>query len=85
MLPLSAQDIHEYLGHDGQLFGRQYTEVISDARGEHLTLRYDGSGATGVWQAGELSPGQSLREPRALFIKLDEGVVEEELVRMSAR
>ena len=43
------------------------------------------SGATGTWQAGKLIPGQSLREPKALFIKLDEGVVEEELARMGAR
>ncbi|MCB0001797.1 MAG: methionine--tRNA ligase [Anaerolineae bacterium] len=85
VLPLSAQAIHDYLGHDGLLFGRQYTEMVSDARGEHLTLRYDGSGATGTWQAGKLIPGQSLREPKALFIKLDEGVVEEELARMGAR
>ena len=85
VLPLSAQAIHDYLGHDGLLFGRQYTEIVRDARGEHLTLRYDGSGATGTWQAGKLIPGQSLREPKALFIKLDEGVVEEELARMGAR
>jgi methionyl-tRNA synthetase len=85
VLPFSSQQIHDYLGYDTQLFGRQYTEVIPDARGQHLALRYDHSGAAGRWQADTLAPGQALRPPQALFVKLDESVVEEELARMGAK
>ena len=37
-----------------------------------------------VGRPGTLAPGQMLRKPQALFIKLEEGVVEEELARMGA-
>ncbi len=83
VLPFSSQQVHTYLGYDSQLFGRQYTEVIADARGQHLALRYDGSGAAGRWLAETLPPGQALRQPQALFLKLDDGVVAEELSRMA--
>jgi hypothetical protein len=41
-------------------------------------LRYDHSGAVGVWQAREIKPGQALREPTAPFVKLDDKVPETE-------
>ncbi len=82
VLPNSSQQVHEYLGYDTQLFGRQYTETIQDARGEHLALRYDHSDAAGRWQAGKLQPGQALRKPGRLFKKLEDDVVGEELTRM---
>jgi methionyl-tRNA synthetase len=84
VLPLSSQQLHEYLGYETQLFGRQYTEEVEDARGLHLVLRYDSSGAAGVWVADRLQPGQTLRQPRALFVKLEDDVVAEELARMGA-
>ena len=70
--------MHEYLGYDGQLFGRQVTETVSDARGSHQVLRYDGSQASGRWAPGSLPVGQALREPAALYKKLDESVVANE-------
>ncbi len=82
VLPSSSQQVHSLLGHDGDLFGRQYTEMVADARGQHLVLRYDHRGATGSWQPAPLPAGQPLRKPEALFIKLDESVIEEELARM---
>src|SRR5690606_4706289 len=45
VLPFSAQLIHETLGFDGQLFGRQYSETVQDKKGAHEVLRYDHSGA----------------------------------------
>jgi methionyl-tRNA synthetase len=73
ILPFSSQLIHETLGYDGQLFGRQYVEVVKDTKGEHQVLRYDHEGAVGVWDAASvLKPGQKLREPKAPFQKLDE-------------
>lgn len=71
ILPHSSQQVHAFLGHDGQLFGRQYTEIVNDARGSHRVLRYDHRPASGRWRAGELPPGQPLREPKALFTKLE--------------
>ena len=85
VLPFSSQLVHEYLGYDSQLFGRQYTELIADGRGQHLVLRYDNSVSAGRWQAETLPPGQALRKPEALFVKLDEAVIEEELARMGVR
>jgi methionyl-tRNA synthetase len=78
ILPHSSQQLHELLGYDGQLFGRQYTETVKDARGEHLVLRYDNSAAIGTWEPGRLNPGQALKPPKALFVKLDEDVAEKE-------
>ncbi len=63
------------LGYEGALFGKQYTEQVADARGSHLVLRYDGTSATGRWEAGVLPAGQPLREPTALFIKLDDAAL----------
>ena len=78
ILPFASQSLHEDLGYEGQLFGRQYTEEVSDARGSHLVLRYDHSEAVGSWEASNLRTGQQLQQPRILFEKLD---VEEVLKR----
>ena len=78
ILPHTSQRLHEFLGYDGQLFGRQYTQTVKDARGEHLVLRYDNSQAVGQWEAGTLAPGQALRQPAPLFVKLDENVPAQE-------
>lgn len=74
ILPHTAQQLHEFLGYDGQLFGRQYTRTVSDARGEHEVLLYDHAAATGRWEAGRLAAGQALRQPHPLFVKLDDDV-----------
>ncbi|MBI5154406.1 methionine--tRNA ligase [Candidatus Poribacteria bacterium] len=78
ILPHSSQKVHSMLGYDGQLFGRQYTQTVRDARGEHLVLRYDATGAAGRWEPGQLEPGQAMRAPEALFVKLDDDVPERE-------
>jgi methionyl-tRNA synthetase len=78
ILPFSSQLIHETLGYDGQLAGRQYTEVVEDAKGRHEVLRYDHSQAVGRWIAATLQPGQKMREPKAPFQKLDEKIVAQE-------
>jgi methionyl-tRNA synthetase len=72
ILPHSSEQVHAMLGYEQPLFGRQFTETIEDSRGRHLVLRYDHGPASGAWAAGELPAGQALREPVALFRKLDE-------------
>lgn len=82
-LPFTCQRLHSYLGYDGDLFGRQYTEALQEAERWHLALRYDGTGATGRWIVSELAAGQKLREPGPLFRKLEDSIVDEEIERMT--
>ena len=82
-LPFTCQRLHAYLGYDGELFGRQYTEVVQEAERQHLALRYDPAGAIGRWALSELAAGQKLREPAPLFRKLENSIVDEEIERMT--
>ena len=75
ILPHASEQIHAMLGYPGQVFGRQYTERVADARGEHLVLRYDHTPALGRWEPGTLPVGQAMREPTPLFVKLEEASV----------
>ena len=72
ILPHSSEQLHNILGYDQPLFGRQYSETIEDARGSHMVLRYDHEQASGRWQITDLSAGQSLNKPSPLFVKLEE-------------
>ncbi len=85
ILPHTAQRVHEMLGAAGNLFGRQYTETIEDARGRHLVLRYDPSGAVGRWEAETLEPGRRLGEPAPLIVKLEDSVAEREAERLGGK
>jgi methionyl-tRNA synthetase len=79
ILPASSEAVHSYLGYTTPLFGRQYTEVVSDVRGTHRVLRYDHTGATGRWTAESLPPGQTMQAPEALFVKLDDALMAEKV------
>jgi methionyl-tRNA synthetase len=82
-LPFSSQKLHEYLGHNGYIAGplefKEYTEASGRS---HRVLTGDYTGWVGRWEVRELPVGQALREPKALFKKLDEKVIEEELARL---
>ncbi len=82
ILPHTAQQLHEYLGFEGQLFGTQHVVEYQEETRSHAALTYDHSGAIGTWAPSALPPGQALREPVPLFKKLDESVVEEEYARL---
>ncbi len=75
VLPFSAQQLHETLGYDGQLFGDLRIEEYHESTRSHKALVYDGSKASGRWAKSELQPGQPLREPKALYVKLDPEIV----------
>ena len=77
-LPFSAQQVHEYLGYDGQLFGEQKIVEYHESTRSHKGLTYDGSNAIGQWEKSNLQPGQPLREPKALYVKLEPEIVERE-------
>ncbi len=81
-LPFTCQRLHEMLGYDGQIFGRQYTQTFAETERAHTALCYDASQATGRWEPSQLPAGQALRQPSPLYKKLDEDVVEKELARM---
>ena len=81
-LPFTSQRLHDYLGYDSDLFGRQYTEEVHETERTHLALRYDGSSAQGAWVPSDLQPGQVLRQPGPLFTKLEPEVVDQEMERM---
>lgn len=81
-LPHSGQRLHEVLGYEGQLFGRQHTETFGESTRKHEALCYDGSQALGRWEASQLPPGQPLREPAPLFKKLEPEVAEQEIARL---
>ena len=75
ILPHSSERLHQYLGYTEPLFGQLDSAPVEDARGSHVVLRYDHTGASGVWQARDLAAGQLLRKPAPLFVKLDPEVV----------
>jgi methionyl-tRNA synthetase len=77
-LPFSSQQVHAFLGFDGQLFGDLVIEEYHEEHRSHKGLVYKPEKQSGVWAAQELPQGQALREPQALFVKLDETVIEQE-------
>jgi methionyl-tRNA synthetase len=84
-LPFSSERLHQHLGYEGTLFGRQYTATFEEKEGRvHKALCYDGGSATGEWRSSQLPPGQPLRQPEPLFKKLDESVIEEERALIGA-
>jgi methionyl-tRNA synthetase len=82
VLPHTAQQLHEYLGHDGRLFGTQCVVEVQEQERKHVALTYDHAGAVGTWAPSRLAPGQALRRPAPLFKKLEESVVGEEYARL---
>lgn len=83
-LPFSAQSLHEYLGYDGQLFGRMVIREYQESQRAHAALTYDASEAVGAWVKSDLRPGQALREPAPLFTKLEPEIVEAERAYLGA-
>ena len=83
-LPFSSQKLHEFLGYDGQLFGELKIVEYAETTRRHEALVYDGSAASGRWGPGSLPPGQPLREPQPLFVKLDPEIVEQERAYLGA-
>jgi methionyl-tRNA synthetase len=82
-LPHTSQVVHELLGHEGYIAGPLvFREVEEEDGRKHEILTGDYASWIGSWEPSELQPGQALQEPRPLFKKLDDSVVEEELARM---
>ncbi|MBZ0305619.1 MAG: class I tRNA ligase family protein, partial [Anaerolineae bacterium] len=82
VLPFTAERIHTYLGHDTPLFGDLLIREYQESTRSHEALIYDGSKATGKWEASTLPVGQKLREPETIIKKLPPETVAEERARM---
>jgi methionyl-tRNA synthetase len=83
-LPHTSQVVHELLGNEGVLAGElEFREVTEEGGRTHEVLTGDYASWVGRWEPSALRAGQQLAEPRPLFRKLDESVVDEELRRMA--
>jgi len=83
-LPFTSQKVHEFLGYDGQLFGEQKIVEYQESTRPHKGLIYDASAAIGRWEKSSLQPGQALREPAPLIVKLDPEIVDKERAFLGA-
>jgi methionyl-tRNA synthetase len=82
-LPHTSQVVHELLGYEGYIAGPLvFREVEEEDGRKHEILTGDYRSWVGSWAPSELQAGQPLQEPRQLFKKLDDSVVDEELARM---
>lgn len=77
-LPFTSQKVHEFLGYEGQIFGDLKIVEYTESSRSHKALVYDGTHASGKWEPSQLVPGQALREPAPLIVKLDPEIVEQE-------
>ena len=69
---------------DAEAIRAIYNREVTEADGQsHEVLTGEYASWVGSWAPGELMPGRELPEPVPLFRKLDPGVAEEELTRMS--
>ncbi len=83
-LPFSSERLHTTLGYEQPLFGEQHIESFQESSREHNALTYDPSPGTGRWEASELETGGKIQNPKPLFKKLDNSLVEEERSRLGA-
>jgi methionyl-tRNA synthetase len=82
-LPFTSQRLHELLGYEGAIAAPlEFREFNEEGYGSHRVLTGDHDKQYARWQPQTLPVGQKLPEPKALFKKLEEKIVAEELARM---
>lgn len=81
-LPFSSEQLHRTLGYREPLFGEQQILSVDEATRSHEVLTYDASQASGRWEPSSLLPGQPIAQPRPLYKKLDESLIDEERARL---
>lgn len=82
-LPFTSQQVHEFLGYDGTLFGEQHIETFQESERPHEALTYHADErVVGRWEPSALPVGQALREPQPLFRKLEPTLIDEERARL---
>ena len=81
-LPFSSEQLHESLGYDKPIFGKQKIVTYEESERPHEALIYDASSATGQWAPSDLEPGHRFNKPKPMYRKLDESVIDEERERL---
>jgi methionyl-tRNA synthetase len=84
-LPFSSQRLHEQLGYQDVIAPQPTVREYEEEGGQRHAVLGDAYEATSRWKPSEIPPGRPLPAPTALFKKLDDSVVEEELDRMRER
>jgi methionyl-tRNA synthetase len=84
VLPFSSQRLHAALGYSDVIAPMPEVQSYDEDGASHDVLggEYD---AAPRWRPSRIEPGRPLTEPAALFRKLDDSVVDQELDRMRAR
>ncbi|CAG0993893.1 methionyl-tRNA synthetase [Anaerolineae bacterium] len=81
-LPFASNDLHRQLGYAGDLLGEIKIETFQESTRSHTAAVYHPGNHSQKWEPSQLQPGQPLREPKALFKKLDEKIAEEEKAKL---
>jgi len=81
-LPFSSNDLHRQLGYAGDLLGEVKIETFQESTRSHTAAVYHPGKHSQKWEPSQLEPGQPLREPKVLFKKLDDKIVEEEKAKL---
>lgn len=81
-LPFSSNELHRQLGYTDDLAGTFETRTIAEETRDHLVLTYIPPKTNAGWKPSELRGGELLGEPKALFKKLDESVIEVETAKL---
>jgi methionyl-tRNA synthetase len=84
ILPFTSQQLHEMLGEEGTLFGRQIVEQVAETAKSHSALTYEGATAVGQWARLPVPAGRQLPQPGPLFKRLDPEIADEELARLGS-
>ncbi len=81
-LPFSSNELHRQLGYDGDLLGKSEIKTFQESQRAHKALVYERGQSDHKWAPSQLAPGQQLREPKALYKKLDEKIADEEKAKL---
>jgi methionyl-tRNA synthetase len=74
--------LHRQLGYDGDLLGTVMIETFKESSRSHTAAVFVPGQHSQKWEPSQLKPGQRLREPKALFKKLDDKVADEEKAKL---
>ena len=81
-LPFSSQRLHEMLGYEDVIAPQPVVRSYEEEGGVSHNVLGNTYDETPRWKPSEIPPGRPLADPKALFKKLDESVIEQELDRM---
>jgi methionyl-tRNA synthetase len=84
-LPFSSQRLHELLGYTDVIAPQPQVREHEEEGGQRHAVLGGDYDATPRWTPSQIPPGRPLPPPTALFRKLDDSVVAEELDRMRER